>query len=85
MNYPKMIYLGGDLAGEYRIVGDKAEEAAAEEDGFFAHDRPKAALEGKPAGDEKSELFAKLDAAGIEYKKTWGIERLRTALEGKPE
>ncbi|HEY9250585.1 MAG TPA: hypothetical protein VIO38_15705 [Rariglobus sp.] len=39
MDYPKMIYAGGDLAGEYRIVQDEAEESGAEKDGFWAHDR----------------------------------------------
>lgn len=30
--------------------------------------------------DEKEELFAKLDAAGIEYDKRWGAAKLREAL-----
>lgn len=82
MEFPKMIYLGGEHGAEHRIVADQAEQDAAKEDGFLPVGTD---LEGKPSGDEKSELFAKLDAAGIEYKKTWGIDRLRTALEGKLE
>lgn len=39
MDYPKMIYLGGDLAGEQLTVQNEAEEAVAEKDGFWAHDR----------------------------------------------
>lgn len=39
MDYPKMIYAGGELSGDYLIVQDEGEEAAAEKDGFWAHDR----------------------------------------------
>lgn len=82
MEFPKMIYLGGEHGAEHRIVADQAEQDAAKEDGFLPVGT---ALEGKLPGDEKAKLFAQLDAAGVEYKKTWGIDRLRTALEGKPE
>lgn len=43
MDYPKMIYLGGDLAAEWRIVDDAECEAEAAKDGFFAHDKKRAA------------------------------------------
>lgn len=39
MDYPKMIYRGGDLAGEQLTVENEAEEASAEKGGFWAHDR----------------------------------------------
>jgi hypothetical protein len=38
MDYPKMIYLGGDVSAEYRIVDDEHELAAAAKDGFVPHD-----------------------------------------------
>lgn len=38
MDYPKMIYLGGDLAAEWRIVDDAQAEAEAGKSGFIAHD-----------------------------------------------
>lgn len=82
MEFPKMIYLGGEHGAEHRIVADQAEQDAAKENGFLPVGT---ALEGKPADAEKADLIAKLEAAGIEHKKTWGIDRLRTALEGKPE
>lgn len=41
MDYPKMIYLGGDLSAEYRIVAGEEELAAAADDGFFPHDQVK--------------------------------------------
>jgi len=43
MDYPKMIYLGGDLAAEWRIVDDAEAEGEAAKDGFFAHDKKPAA------------------------------------------
>lgn len=43
MDYPKMIYLGGDLAAEWRIVDDAEGEGVAAKDGFFAHGKKPAA------------------------------------------
>ena len=43
MDYPKMIYLGGDIAAEWRIVDGAEGEGAAAKDGFFAHDKKSAA------------------------------------------
>ena len=34
----------------------------------------------QPAVDEKAELIAKLDEAGIGYDKRWGVAKLRAAL-----
>ena len=34
MEFPKMIYLGGEHGAEYRIVADQAEQDAAKADGF---------------------------------------------------
>ena len=82
MEFPKMIYRGGEHGAEHRIVADQADQDAAKEDGFLPIGT---ALEGKPSDDEKAALIAKLEAAGIEHKKSWGVDRLRTALEGKPE
>ncbi|MCS4234415.1 hypothetical protein [Stenotrophomonas sp. BIGb0135] len=55
MDYPKMIYLGGDLAGEYRIVQDEDEEATAEKDGFLAHDRQPKKVPARAAAAEPDE------------------------------
>lgn len=53
MDYPKMIYRGGDLSGEQLTVQNDAEEAVAEKDGFWAHDRqPKKAAPQAPAATE---------------------------------
>lgn len=82
MEFPKMIYLGGEHGAEHRIVADQAGQDAAKADGFVPLGT---ALEGKPSDDEKVALIAALEAAGIEHKKSWGVEKLRTALEGKPE
>lgn len=35
MEFPKMIYLAGNLAGEHRIVADQSEQDAAKADGFL--------------------------------------------------
>lgn len=82
MEFPKMIYLGGEHGAEHRIVANQAEQDAAKADGFVPFGT---ALEGKPSGDEKAELIAKLEEAGIKFDKRWSAEKLRTALEGKPE
>lgn len=53
MDYPKMIYLGGDIAAEWRIVDDAEQEGAAGKDGFFAHDRkPAKSQHADPVVDE---------------------------------
>ncbi len=56
-----------------------------------------ALAEGNPSGGpgqedkaeliaKKAELIAKLEAAGIEHKKSWGVDKLAAALaEGKKE
>lgn len=82
MEFPKMIYLGGEHGAEHRIVADQAEQDAAKADGFLPLGT---ALEGKSGEGEKAELIASLEAAGIEHKKSWGVEKLRAALEGKAE
>jgi len=82
MEFPKMIYLGGEHGAEHRIVADQAEQDAAKADGFVPLGT---ALEGKPSDDEKAGLIAKLEEAGIKFDKRWNVEKLRTALEGKPE
>ncbi|OWR28954.1 hypothetical protein CEE55_18150 [Stenotrophomonas pavanii] len=41
MEFPKMIYLGGDLAAEWRIVADESEQHAAAKDGFYPHGEAK--------------------------------------------
>lgn len=53
-DYPKMIYLGGDVAAEYRIVADEEELAAAAKDGFVPHDAP-AAVQKKAAAQKKAD------------------------------
>lgn len=81
MEFPKMIYLAGNLAGEHRIVADQSEQDAAKADGFL----PFAAAEDKPTRDERAELIAQLEAAGIKFDKRWSVEKLRAAAEDKPE
>ena len=49
MDYPKMIYLGGDVSAEYRIVDDEHELAAAAKDGFVPHDHKAKAAHKDPA------------------------------------
>ncbi|GEM_PF-3012768 len=60
MDYPKMIYRGGDLSSDQLIVQDEAEEDVAEKDGFWAHDRqPKKAAaqpSAAPAEAEPAEM-----------------------------
>jgi hypothetical protein len=54
MEFPKMIYLGGDLAAEWRIVDDAKCEAEAAKDGFFAYDKkPAAKAETAPAAADE--------------------------------
>jgi len=48
-------------------------------------DAPAPAAPSPPAPDEKAHLIAALEAAGIEHKKSWGVAKLREALEGKAE
>lgn len=60
MDYPKMIYRGGDLSSDQLIVQNEAEEAVAEKDGFWAHDRqPKKAETQAPAAAEAAEAQPK--------------------------
>ncbi|MNM06992.1 hypothetical protein D3C81_170240 [compost metagenome] len=80
MEFPKMIYLGGEHGAEHRIVADQAEQNAAKADGYL-----QLPAEPPPVGDEKTELFAALTDAGIKFDKRWNVEKLRAALEGKPE
>lgn len=56
MEYPKMIYRGGDLSSDQLIVQNEAEEAVAEKDGFWAHDRqPKKAAATAPVALSEAE------------------------------
>ncbi|KOQ78878.1 hypothetical protein ABW45_04735 [Stenotrophomonas maltophilia] len=52
MEFPKMIYLGGDLAAEWRIVADEADQAAAAKDGFCPHGQGKK-VAADPVADEQ--------------------------------
>lgn len=51
MEFPKMIYLGGDLAAEWRIVADEAEQAEAAKEGFYPHGEGKKAI-AEPVDDQ---------------------------------
>lgn len=82
MEFPKMIYLGGEHGADHRIVADKAAQDAAKDDGFVPLGT---ALEGRAPDGEKAELITKLEAAEIKFDKRWNVEKLRAALEGKPE
>jgi hypothetical protein len=35
MEYPKMLYMGGDISAAYVVVDDEAQEAAAKNDGYL--------------------------------------------------
>lgn len=59
-----------DLAPQLESAYLPPEEVAQEE----------AAEQEETAVDEKDELRARLDAAGIEYDKRWGVSKLRAAL-----
>lgn len=52
MEFPKMIYLGGDLAAEWRIVADEAEQGAAAKEGFYPHGEGKKAT-AEPVADDQ--------------------------------
>lgn len=97
MEYPLMLFKGGDITAEYLIVDDAEEEAVASEDGFVRagalaaensdsdSDSDSEEEEEEEPTDERSALIASLQEAGIEFDKRWGVVRLRSALEGKQE
>lgn len=58
MDYPRMIYLGGDTSAEYRIVADQDELAAAAKDGFLPHDHKRNATAKAAAGPELTQAAA---------------------------
>lgn len=98
MEFPKMIYLGGEHGAAHRIVADQAAQDAAKADGFLPFGgRAKAAVnsaetaaDGQPDGpaphavDGKADLIAALESAGIPHKKSWGVSKLRAALDANP-
>ena len=50
MDYPRMLYKGGDVAEPYVIVNDVDAEKSARADGYLtAHEKPKAKTGRKPA------------------------------------
>jgi len=68
-------YKPGDECPPELEAGARASGALAE--GNFS---------GGPGQVEKAELVAKLEAAGIEHKKSWGVDKLAAALaEGRKE
>ena len=76
--YPKALYLGGDQDGDYRIVKDAEQEAAARDAGFRVIGEAGPA----PADDAPTieSVRAKLDALGIDYDKRWGVSKLQALL-----
>lgn len=72
--YPLNMTLAGPMPG-YAVANDEAEHAALSDLGY----EPKLV---KAADETVESLRAKLDAAGIEYDKRWGIDKLKAALAG---
>lgn len=50
MEYPLMLFKGGDITAEYRIVPNKAGEEAAQPDGFVRAGATKPDSKPKPKG-----------------------------------
>ena len=71
--YPLNLTKPGDQPG-YALANDEAEHQALSDLGY----EPK--LE-KAAEQTKEEVMAALDAAGVEYDKRWGLERLKALLQ----
>lgn len=71
MDYP--LNLTNAKAGGFALANDEAEHKALSEAGY----EPKFVAVAEPTVEE---LRAKLDAAGIEYDKRWGVEKLKAAL-----
>jgi hypothetical protein len=63
-------------AGGFAVANDEAEHKALTEAGYG----PAWVAPTEPEALTVEELRAKLDAAGIEYDKRWGVEKLKAAL-----
>ena len=76
IEYPKALYLNGDSQAEEVLVKDAEEEAAKRAEGFRVYGE----VQEQPGEETAESLRVKLDAAGIEYDKRWGIAKLKAAL-----
>ncbi len=74
--YPLNMKTAGDQPG-FAVANDEVEHAALSEMGY----EPKLVKEEASDTDlTKEQVMEKLDAAGIEYDKRWGLERLKSLL-----
>lgn len=78
--YPKALYRGE----EFTTVPGQEEEAGKRADGW--HDYGQAPIQAAESldtdtKDEKAELLAKAKELGIEAKGTWGIQKLKDAIQ----
>lgn len=90
MEYPKMLYKGGDIAAETLIVDGPAAEKDAEKEGFIrlwagAIKAPRKPWEDAPAevaqeADIES-LRAEAEAKGVKVDRRWKEDRLRAEIE----
>jgi hypothetical protein len=78
--YPKALYEGGKQDGECVVVDDAEQEVVKRSEGFAMIGEAVDAGEPDANGDTVETLRAALDEAGIAYKKTYGIERLKALL-----
>lgn len=78
--YPKALYRGE----EFTTVPDKDTEAEMRAQGW--HDYGQAPIQAAEnpdldAKDEKTELLAKAKEMGIDAKGTWGVQKLKDAIQ----
>ncbi len=78
--YPKALYRGD----EFMTVPGKDAESEMRAQGWHDYGHPAIqAAEGpaQDAKDEKADLLAKAKAIGIEAKGTWGVQKLKDAIQ----
>lgn len=69
--FPKCLYLGADVEGEYVVVFDENEEAEARVKGYAMLSE---------AEDEPEAMVAEAESLGIKVDKRWGAERLAAEI-----
>lgn len=70
--FPKLLYLNGNIESEYKIAFDKTEESALSDSGFICM---------KEQAPKKSELAEKAESLGIKVDARWGEARLMAEIE----
>jgi len=72
--FPKCLYLNGDVEDEFKIVFSPEEEEAMRFDGYADAGAPK-------PSDEVISLEEQAAALGVKVDKRWGVERLTAEIE----